>query len=173
MPLLCGCFSLNGWTERRGTCAHGTSDPVCICVCVPYCHRMLLIQQLWICCIYAVCLNWCWFFWLCSSAVQRCSGLCKWMGQVVRTFDQNEKGRGVRMTGIRCLRGQAAVISWDMPLEMELFPSYCFNGLKQHEWEKDSHGCFKERDKENRKQERREEKYCREVAGSKQGACCQ
>lgn len=131
MPLLCGCFSLNGWTERRGTCAHGTSDPVCICVCVPYCHRMLLIQQLWICCIYAVCLYWCWFFWLCSSAVQRCCGLCKWMGQVVRTFDQNEKGRGVRMTGIRCLRGQAAVISWDMPLEMELFPSYCFNGLKQ------------------------------------------
>lgn len=40
------------------------------------------------------------------------------MGQVVRTFDQNEKGRGVRMTGIRCLRGQAAVISWPQAARM-------------------------------------------------------
>lgn len=34
--LLCGCFSLNGRTERRRACAYGTSGTVCVCVWLYY-----------------------------------------------------------------------------------------------------------------------------------------
>lgn len=63
------------------------------------------------------------------------------------------------------------LLKWNYFLPTVLMASSSTNERKT-----DSHGCFKERDKENRKQERREEKYCQgkeEVAGSKQGACCQ
>lgn len=31
--LLCGCFGLNGWAEKGGTCAHGMSALKYLCLC--------------------------------------------------------------------------------------------------------------------------------------------
>lgn len=152
---------------------------VCVVLCVPDCHGLHLnrIQQLSVCSVIDVCLFLYWFVLLCYSVVEWSVLMNGAGGQYI--LPEGKRQRCEDDSGVRscCLIGHA---SWNGNVSFLLF-----NRLKEQEREetdRDSYGCLKERDKENRKEERREARsvserrvknWCAKVAESKQGACCQ